>query len=323
MAQRIWLTEHGGPEVMTLEDFDPPAPGPGEILLEQTAIGLNYIDIYQRRGFYPHPLPGGIGLEGVGRVASLGEGVTSLSVGDRVAYSGLMGAYATHRIAPANRVVAIPDAISDRDAAALMFKGLTVEYLMERLYRVQPGEDVLFYAASGGVGQIAGQWGRHIGARMIGVTSGPENCELIRQLGYDEAIDRLSEDVGARTRELTDGRGVAVVYDSAGKATFEASIAALRPRGMLVSFGSATGDAPDVPPSRLQHAGSLFFTRPMLAHYIATDEEYHAAARRVFSLAEEGVIRVNINQSWPLSEVGAAHEALASGQTTGSTVILP
>jgi len=323
MAKRIWLTEHGGPEVMQLQDFDPPTPGPGEVLVEQTAIGLNYIDIYKRRGFYPHPVPGGLGLEGAGRVAAVGEGVTDLSVGDRVAYSGLMGAYATHRIAPANRLVPIPDAITDRDAAALMFKGLTVEYLMERLYRVQPGDEVLFYAASGGVGQIAGQWGRHLGARMIGVTSGPENCAMIRELGYDAAIDRLNEDIGARARELTEARGVAVVYDSAGKATFEASLAALRPRGMFVSFGSATGDAPDVPPSRLQHAGSLFFTRPMLAHYIATDAEYHAAAARVFALAEQGVIRVNVNQTFGLSGVAAAHEALASGETTGSTVILP
>lgn len=323
MARRIWLTEHGGPEVMTLEEVDLPDPGPGEVLVEQTAIGLNFIDIYQRRGFYPHPVPGGLGLEGAGRVAALGAGVTNLSVGDRVAYAGLMGAYATHRIAPANRLVAIPDGIDDRQAAALMFKGLTVEYLMERLHKVQPGEDVQFYAASGGVGQIAGQWGRHIGARMIGVTSGPANCALIRDLGYDAAIDRLTEDIAARARDLTAGRGVSVVYDSAGRATFEASLASLAPRGMFVSFGSATGDAPDVPPSRLQHAGSLFFTRPMLAHYIATDEEYHAAANRVFSLARDGVIRVNINQTWPLAEVGAAHEALASGTTTGSTVILP
>jgi NADPH2:quinone reductase len=323
MAKRIWLTEHGGPEVMQLQEFDLPEPGAGEVLIEQTAIGLNYIDIYQRRGFYPHPIPGGLGLEGAGRVAATGEAVTGLSVGDRVAYSGLMGAYATHRIAPANRLVPIPDGIGDRDAAALLFKGLTVEYLMERLHPVQPGEDVLFYAASGGVGQIAGQWGRHLGAHMIGVTSGPENCAMIRELGYDAAIDRLSEDIGARARELTDGRGVSVVYDSAGKATFEASLAALRPRGMFVSFGSATGDAPDVPPSRLQHAGSLFFTRPMLAHYIATDEEYHAAAQRVFALASEGVIKVNVNQTFRLSGVASAHEALASGETTGSTVILP
>ena len=322
-ARMIMLREHGGPEVMQLEQVELAPPGPGEVQIEQAAAGLNYIDVYQRRGFYPHPIPGGIGLEGAGTVIALGDGVTTLKVGDRVAYSGLMGAYASHRNAPANRLVPVPEGVSVEDAAALIFKGMTVDYLLNRIYPVGPGVTVLFYAASGGVGQIAGQWGAHLGATMIGVTSGPENCTEALTNGYAHAIDRTSEDIAARVRDLTGGEGVHVVYDSVGKDSFDASIDSLRKRGMFCSFGATTGDAPDIPPSLLQYKGSLFFTRPMLADYIGDDADYQASGARVFDLAASGALRVNVNQRHSLAEAGAAHEALVSGKTTGSTVLVP
>ena len=322
-ARMIMLREHGGPEVMQLEEVELAPPGPGEVQIEQAAAGLNYIDVYQRRGFYPHPIPGGLGLEGAGTVTAVGAGVGSLKVGDRVAYSGLMGAYASHRNAPANRLVPVPDEVDLVDAAALIFKGMTVDYLLNRIYPVGEGTTVLFYAASGGVGQIAGQWGAHMGATMIGVTSGPQNCAAALGNGYAHAIDRTSEDIAARVRELTGGDGVHVVYDSVGKDSFDASINSLRKRGMFCSFGATTGDAPDVPPSLLQYKGSLFFTRPMLADYIGDDGDYQASGARVFDLAASGALTVNVNQRFALAEAGAAHDALVSGATTGSTVLVP
>ena len=320
---RVVLQEQGGPEVLELEDIDLEAPGPGEVQIEQTAVGLNYMDVYQRSGAYSLSLPSPLGLEAAGRVTAIGSDVTDFEPGDRVAYGPVLGAYARHRNAPAARVIKIPDGITDEVAAAVLMKGTTVQYLLNRTCHISPGQDVLFWAASGGVGQLAGQWGAHLGARMIGVTAGKANCKAILKLGYADAIDRNSEDVAARVLELTDGKGVPVVYDSVGAASFEASIASLGTYGMFVSFGATTGEAPPVPPSLLQHSGSLYFTRPTLADYVKHREDLVHAADEVFRLVIEGVLTVNIDQKMPLSEVIEAHRQLESGKTTGSTVLIP
>ncbi|MGI9506715.1 MAG: quinone oxidoreductase family protein [Geminicoccaceae bacterium] len=320
---RVVLHEQGGPDVLQLEEINLPAPGFGEVQIEQTAIGLNYMDVYQRSGAYPLSLPSPLGLEAAGRIIAVGSDVSDFAPGDRVAYGPVLGAYAKHRNAPAARMVKIPDGISDEIAAAVLMKGTTVQYLLNRTCHIGPGQDILFWAASGGVGQLAGQWGAHLGARMIGVTAGKPNCEAIKKLGYAEAIDRDSEDVAKRVEELTGGKGVPVVYDSVGAASFEASIASLGTFGMFVSFGATTGEAPPVPPSLLQHKGSLYFTRPTLADYIKQREDLVHAADEVFRLVGEGVLTVNIDQKMPLSETVEAHRLLESGKTTGSTVLTP
>lgn len=323
-ARAVIMLAQGGPEVMSLIEHDLPAPQAGEALIEHRAIGLNYMDIYQRSGHYPMPLPSPLGIEAVGVVLALGDGVSGLAVGDRVAYGGGPGgAYASHRLIPAARLVPVPDGISDEVAAAVLMKGMTVEYLLNRTYAVKPGEHVLFYAASGGVGQLAGQWGRHLGAVMIGVTTGAAKCRAALANGYAHAIDRSSEDVAARVREITGGRGVPVVYDSVGRDTFDDSIESLAPRGLFVSFGSASGAAPDVPPALLQKKGSLYFTRPTLATYAASREDLLHSAGEVFRMAGAGVLRVSIDQRYTLTTVVEAHQDLEGGRTTGSSVILP
>lgn len=322
-TEAIVINAQGGPEVMALREVEVGAPGEGEALIEQTAIGLNYMDVYQRSGAYPLQLPSRLGLEAAGRVLETGPGVDNVTPGDRVVYGPVLGAYAKHRLISAARLIPIPDGIDDDTAAAVLMKGMTVEYLLNRAYQVKPGENVLFYAASGGVGQLAGQWGRHLGARMIGVTSGEENCRMILTLGYDAAIDRTREDIAARARELTGGEGVAVVYDSVGEATFEASIDSLRPRGYFFSFGATTGEAPPVSPSLLQKKGSLYFCRPTLANYIGTVEDLRFSAGEVLRLVTEGVLKPNSGRRYPLAEVVAAHRALEAGETTGSTILVP
>lgn len=323
MAKRVIMNETGAPDVMQLEDIDLPAPGDGEVQIRQTAIGLNYMDVYQRSGYYPMDTPSPLGLEAAGEITAIGTGVSDLSVGNRVVYGGVLGAYATHRNAPAARVIKLPDSISDEIAAAALMKGMTAEYLLERTYKVQPGDKVLFYAASGGVGQIAGQWGKHLGAEMIGVTSGPENCARALEQGYAHAIDRKTEDIAARVKEITDGAGVPVVYDSIGKATYEASMASLATYGMFVSFGATTGEAPAIAPGTLQHGGSLYFTRPTLANYVGPRADLEHSASRVFEMIESGKVKISINQKRPLSEVAAAHLELEAGTTTGSTILTP
>lgn len=308
---------------MILEAVELGPPGDGEVQVAQSAIGLNYMDVYQRSGHYPLDLPSPLGLESAGRITAIGPGVTDFAVGDRVVYGGVLGAYATHRNAPAARMIKLPDDIPEDVAAAVLMKGMTTEYLLERCYKVQPGQDVLFFAASGGVGQLAGQWGKYLGARMIGVTSGAENCALIKTLGYAEAIDRTAENIVDRVKALTDGKGVPVVYDSIGKATFETSIACLATYGMFVSYGATTGEAPPVPPSLLQKAGSLYFTRPTLANYVGPRADLEHAAGRVFEMIRSGHLTVNINQRWALSDVAEAHKALEAGTTTGSTILTP
>ena len=320
---RVVMKAQGGPEVMELETVDLAPPASGEVQIAQTAIGLNYMDVYQRSGSYKLALPSPLGLEAAGEVIAVGDGVSDFVVGDRVVYGGVLGAYASHRNAPAARCIKIPDGISDEMAAAVLMKGLTVEYLLERCYPVKPGQDVLFWAASGGVGQLAGQWGAHLGARMIGVTGGAENCAAALTMGYAEAIDRKNEDVAARVRAITGGKGVPVVYDSVGAASFDASIGSLATYGMFVSFGATTGPAPDVSPYLLQVKGSLYFTRPTLANYVASREDLVHSAGRTFQLMTEGVLTVNINQRFALSDIVASHVALESGETTGSTILTP
>ena len=322
-ATRVIMAQQGAPEVMQFETVDLPPPGAGEVQIRQTAIGLNYMDVYQRSGHYPMQVPSPLGLEAAGEIVAIGDGVSGLAVGDRVVYGGALGAYASARNAPAARVLKIPDGISDDTAAAALMKGMTVEYLLERTYRVQPGDKVLFFAASGGVGQIAGQWGKDLGAEMIGVTSGADNCARALDLGYAHAIDRNSEDIVERVKEITGGAGVPVVYDSIGKATFDTSIACLATYGMFVSFGATTGEAPAVSPSLLQHSGSLFFTRPTLANYVGPRADLEHSAARVFDMILSGKVAVNINQRRPLSEVAMAHAELEAGATTGSTIFLP
>ncbi|WP_419907174.1 quinone oxidoreductase family protein [Hoeflea sp.] len=319
----VIINEQGPAEVMQITEAEVGSPGSGEVQVEQTAIGLNYMDVYQRSGHYPLSLPSGLGLEAAGVVLQVGDGVTDVTPGDRVVYGPVLGAYARHRNVPAARLIKIPDGIDDDTAAAVLMKGMTVEYLMCRAYPVRAGEDVLFYAASGGVGHLAGQWGRHIGARMIGVTSGPDNVRRALRNGYADAIDRKSEDIAGRARELTGGKGVSVVFDSVGKATFEASIDSLAPRGYFMSFGSTTGEAPPVPPSLLQHKGSLYFCRPTLANYVSARDDLVHSASKVFELVQSGVLKAEISQRRPLSEIVDIHKAFEAGQTTGSTIIVP
>ena len=319
----IILESQGGPEVMQLKTIDIAEPCEGEILIEQTAIGLNYMDVYQRSGYYKMQTPMHLGLEAAGTVIKLGSDVTHLNVGDRVCYGPNLGAYAKHRLLPAARAIKIPESVSDKLAAAILMKGMTVEYLLCRTYPVQVGETVLFHAASGGVGHIAGQWGKHIGATMIGVTSGPKNCASILKFGYDYALDRMSNNIAEKVHEITDGKGVPVVYDSVGKDSFDASLKSLSPRGFFISFGATTGEAPAVTPSQLQHNGSLYFCRPSLANYVGTSEELQMSANTVFALIAEGVLEVSIDREESLSNITELHRDLEAGITTGSTIILP
>lgn len=308
---------------MEMETIELNPPDSGHVMLEQTFIGLNYMDVYQRSGHYPLELPSGLGLEAAGRVLQVGPDVTDIGVGDRVVYGPVLGAYARHRNVPAARLIRIPDGISDEVAAAVLMKGMTVEYLMCRAYPVKAGEYVLFHAASGGVGHLAGQWGKHLGAHMIGVTSGPDNCREIIKHGYSYAIDRYSENIADRVRELTGGKGVSVVFDSVGKASFDASIASLAPRGYFMSFGATTGEAPAVSPSTLQHNGSLYFCRPTLANYVATREDLEHSANAVFDMVMNGRLQVSVGQTRPLADIADVHAAFETGRTTGSTLLVP
>jgi NADPH2:quinone reductase len=314
----------GGPEVMTLETVELADPAPGQVQIRQTAVGLNFQEIYQRSGVYKMPSPSGLGNEAAGVVEKIGAGVSNFAPGDRVCYGGgEAGAYADRRNYPAARLLKIPEGISDELAVAVLFKGMTVEYLLNRCYPVRPGEKVLFYAASGGVGLIAGQWGRHIGAQMIGVAGGADKCELALANGYGWAIDRRTHDITACVREITDGAGVPVAYDSIGRTTFETTIRCLAPRGYFISFGAISGPPPAVEASRLREAGSLYFTRPALNNYTATREELEASAGAVFALVAKGVLKARVHARYELSEAAKAHAELESGRTVGSSILVP
>ncbi len=324
MSSAIVIHDLGGPERLCFETVPDPTPGPGQARVRQTAIGLNFIDVYFRTGLYKAPgLPFTPGQEGAGIVDAVGPGVTEISVGDRVAYAGMNGGYAETRVIAADRLVRLPPAIDDRTAAAIMLKGMTAEYLLLRCARVSRGDTILFHAAAGGVGSIACQWARAIGLKVIGTAGGPEKVARARQNGCDEVIDLTSEDLAARVKELTGGAGVRVVFDSIGKATFDASLASLAPRGMLVLFGQSSGVVPPLDLSRLAGGGSLFLTRPSLNHYVGTRDELVQSAGRLFDLVGRGAVRIEIGQTYALRDAAQAHRDLEGRKTTGSTVLLP
>lgn len=323
-AKAVRLAATGGPEVIAWADVELPAPGPGEVLVEHSAVGLNMIDTYHRSGLYPIPIPGGLGVEAAGRVVALGDGVTELQVGDRVATFGPeLGAYATARIYPQGALFRLPDAISDATAAAAILKGFTVEFLVERCAQVQAGWPVLVHAAAGGVGLMLVQWLKHIGATVIGTVSTPAKAEAARAAGADHVIDYSREDVATRVRELTGGAGVRVAFDGVGKDTWEASLDSTARRGLIVSYGNASGPVSGVGLGVLSQKGSLFVTRPTLYHYYADPAERAAGSARVWDLIASGVVGVTIGQTYPLTEVAQAHRDLEARKTTGSTVLLP
>lgn len=324
MTRAIVVHHTGGPEVLTLEqDWPLASPGPGQVALRQTAIGLNFIDTYQRSGLYTLQLPFVAGSEGAGVVTALGEGVTALKLGDRVAYQGLVGAYADERLVVADRVVPIPEGVSDQTAAAIMLKGLTAFYLLFKTWPVARGETILWHAAAGGVGQIATQWAKALGATVIGTTGSDEKAALAKANGCDHVINYRTEDFAVRVRELTAGRGVDVVYDGVGKDTFDKSLDCLRPRGLMVSFGNASGvvSVPDI--TVLSRKGSLYVTRPTTAHYFVTSDELLEGAASLFAAVESGAVKVDVSRTFPLDRAADAHRALEARETTGSVVLLP
>lgn len=324
MAKAIRIHEHGGPEVLRYEDVDVGDPCPGEVRLTQTACGLNFIDVYHRTGLYPVDLPTTLGMEGAGTVDAVGEGVTDFKPGDRVAYAAVpIGAYTDSRLIPAHRLVKLPDTIPDRDAAAMMLQGMTVEYLIRRTYEVQPGDTVLLHAAAGGVGSIACQWLKQLGATVIGTVGSEEKAELAKAQGCDHTILYKTEDIAARVREITDGKGVPVVYDSVGRDTFERSLDCLQPRGTMVSFGQSSGKVAPFDVTVLSAKGSLYLTRPTIAHYTAGRDDLVQSASALFDVVQRGAVRIEVNQSFPLEDAAEAHRALEARKTTGSTVLVP
>ena len=323
MTHAIRIHENGGPEVLRWEAVDIPDPGPGEAVVRQTASGLNFIDVYFRTGLYPAPsFPLTIGNEGAGVVEAVGDGVTEVAVGDRVAYCMSLGSYAQRRVIASRLLVRIPDAISNEKAAAAMLKGCTVQYLIRRTHAVQAGETVLFHAAAGGVGLIACQWLKHLGATVIGTVGTPEKAELARAHGCDHPIVYTEENVVERVREITGGKGVPVVYDSVGKDTFRASIDCLQPRGLMVSFGNASGAVEAFAPGVLAAKGSLFLTRPTLASYTATRAELEETTAELFDVMGRGIVQVDVRQTYPLERAADAHRDLEARRTTGSTVLV-
>ncbi|MBP9233484.1 MAG: quinone oxidoreductase [Hyphomonadaceae bacterium] len=318
----IRIHRHGGPEEMKLESVELAPPGAGQVRLKHTAIGVNFIDVYKRTGLYPSQLPAGLGEEAAGVVEALGEGVTSLKVGDRIVYNGLQGGYASHRNAPAEKMVLIPDYVKDEEAAAVFLKGLTVWMLIFEIRRVQPGETILVWAAAGGVGSILTPWANALGARVIGVVSTPEKAELAKTYGCAETI-LSSEDVAARVKELTGGRGVPVVYDSVGKASAEASLKSLHPRGWFITFGNASGPVDPVAPLRLSQGGSLVMTRPTLFSFTGTRPELERGAAALWGAMRSGAVKADVRQRFALKDSGEAHRALEGRKTSGATILLP
>lgn len=325
MTHAIRIHETGGPEVMRWESVEVGEPGPGEVRLRQTAVGLNFIDVYFRTGLYPLPtMPGGLGMEAAGIVEAVGEGVDTLKEGDRVAYATPPpGAYAEARIMPAARLVKLPDNIEERTASAMMLRGMTAHYLLRRIHRVEPGDTVLIHAAAGGVGLIACQWAKHLGATVIGTVGNDEKAEIARAHGCEHPIVYTREDFVARVKEITEGKGVDAVYDSVGKDTFMGSLDCLRPRGMMVTFGNASGPVPAFEPALLAKKGSLFLTRPTLFNYTSTPEDLNWAAGDLFEVVGSGAVKIEINQSYALKDAAQAHRDLEGRKTTGSTVLMP
>ena len=325
MTKAIQIQEHGGPEVLRLVDIDPGKPGPGQALVRHNAIGLNFLDIYYRSGLYPAPgglplVPGG---EAAGIVLETGAGVDFVQPGDRVAYTTPTGAYAGARVIAADRLVKIPEGVSDEDAAASMLKGLTAEYLLRRTFKVKRGDTVLYHAAAGGVGLIFGQWAKHLGATVIGTAGSADKMELARSNGFDHMINYRESDFAPAVREITNGQLCDVVYDSVGKDTFAGSLDCIRPLGMLVCFGQSSGPVPPFNLAVLAQKGSLFLTRPTLFTYIARREDLEAAAASLFEVIASGAVQVRINQRYRLDETARAHADLEARRTTGTTILIP
>lgn len=324
MTHAIRIHSHGGPEVLRWEEVEVGAPGPGQALIRQTAVGLNFIDVYHRTGLYPVPaLPCGLGLEGAGVVEAVGPGVVDLQAGDRVGYAALpLGAYAERRLMPADRLVVLPPEISDRQAAAMFLQGMTARYLLRQTYRVAPGDTILVHAAAGGVGLLLCQWAKALGATVIGTVGSDDKAALARAHGCDHPIVYTREDFVARVREITGGTGVPVVYDSVGKTTFHGGLDCLRPRGLMVSFGQSSGPIGPIETGILAAKGSLFLTRPTLFAYTASREELLANATELFQAVIGGLVSITIGLTLPLAEAAEAHRRLEARQTTGATVLL-
>lgn len=324
MTRVVRVHAYGGPEVLKVEDMTAGSPGAGEVKLRQTAIGLNYIDVYVRTGLYPQPvMPFVPGQEGAGVVTEVGNGVSSVKVGDRVAYAGSGGGYAEERLIVADRLVPLPDAIDDKTGAAMMLQGMTVEYLLNRTFKVGPGTVLLLHAAAGGIGLIACQWARALGATIIGTASTPEKMALAKTHGATHMINSKTENFVERVHEITGGKRCDVVYDSVGKDTFPASLDCLKPRGLFVSFGQSSGAIPPVNLGILNTKGSLFVTRPSLGAYTATRQDLLASANALFAVVASGKVQIAVNQTYPLSRAADAHRDLEARKTTGSTVLLP
>lgn len=325
MAQAIVVRELGGPEVLKLEGVTLSAPGPGEVQIRQVAVGLNFIDVYFRTGLYKSAsgLPFVPGKEGAGIVTAVGDGVSLFSVGDRVAYASADGAYASERNVDASQLVKVPDGITLETAAAMMLKGMTAQYLLNQTYQVGPGTTILFHAAAGGVGLIAGQWAKALGATVIGTAGSQDKIDLALAHGYDHVINYRTDNFVARVKELTDGRGVDVVYDSVGRDTYPASLDCLKPRGLWVSFGNSSGPVDAFSIGILAQKGSIFATRPTLFGYVATRPALEACANSLFDIVQSNKVRININQTYPLADAGRAHTDLETRKTSGTTLLIP
>jgi NADPH2:quinone reductase len=319
----IRFHEAGGPEVLRYEDVELPPPAAGQVRVRHTAIGVNFIDTYHRSGLYKLPLPSGLGSEAAGIVEALGAGVTTLKTGDRVAYAGALGSYSEANNIPADKLVKLPDAVSDDVAAAAMLKGMTVQYLLKRTFPVKTGQTILFHSAAGGVGLIAGQWAKHLGVTAIGTVGHADKVDLAKANGYAHVLNTRTDDWVKAVREITGGAGVPVVYDSIGKDTWTGSLDCLAVRGMMVSFGNSSGAVPAFEPGILSAKGSLYVTRPTLFHYTRDAQELQETASDLFAVLSSGAVKIQINQRFKLADAARAHEALHSRQTTGATILTP
>ncbi len=323
MVHAIRIHQAGGPEVMKWESVEVPAPGPGQVRLKQQAVGVNYIDVYQRSGLYKLPLPFVAGSEGAGEVVAVGPGVSDFKVGDRGAYAGALGGYAEERVMPADRLVKLPDNIDYKTGAAMMLQGMTVRYLLRETYKVGKGTAMLLHAAAGGIGLIACQWARHLGATIIGTVSTPQKAALAKEHGCTHVINYNTEDFVKRTRELTNGQGVDVVYDAVGKDTYPGSLDCLKPLGLWVSFGNASGAISNFDLLLLSAKGSLYATRPTLGTYVAKRADLLANAGELFDVVGKGIVKINVNHTYPLKDAAQAHRDLEARKTTGSIVLVP
>jgi len=324
MVKAIRFDKVGGPEVLEYKEIDLAPPGPGQVRVKHTAIGVNFIDVYHRTGLYPLPLPSGLGSEAAGRVEAIGPGVTAFTVGERVGYcSGSLGAYSEAANVPVDKLIKLPDAISDEVAAASMLKGMTAQYLLRQIHPVKAGETIVFHAAAGGVGQIGVQWAKALGATVIGTTTSPEKVTICIENGCDHVLNTHDAGWEKQVRDITGGKGVPVVYDSIGKATFLHGLDCLQPRGIMVTYGNASGPVDPFSPSILAAKGSLFVTRPTLAHYTRTPQEIQQTANDVFAVIASGKVKIAINQRHALKDTAKAQEELAAKKTTGATILIP